>query len=245
MKTKTVIVTGASRGIGRSIAEILGTSGYRVIVNYNKSKKEALSVRDYILENGGEAEVYQANIASYEQAKGLVDFAIKKYGRVDGLINNAGISQIKLFTDIGVDEWDEMVGVNLTGSFNCTQNIVGHMISNKSGKIINISSIWGIEGASCEVHYSTVKAGIIGFTKALAKELGPSNIQVNCVAPGIIMTDMMEGFTERELDEMRGEIPLERFGRPEDVVGLVEFLLSDKADYITGQVISPNGGILI
>lgn len=245
MNRKTVVITGASKGIGRRVAEVLGVSGYNVVINYNKSHKEALEVREYIMNNGGQAEIYKADIGNYEEAKDLMNFALEKYNRIDGLINNAGISQIKLFNEISIEEWNEMIRVNLSGIFNCTQNVVDHMISNKSGKIINISSIWGMEGASCEVHYSTVKAGIIGFTKSLAKELGPSNIQVNCVAPGIVMTGMMEGFTDDEMKDMKEEIPLQRFGQVEDVVNVIEFFLSEKSDYITGQIISPNGGILI
>lgn len=245
MRKKTVVVTGASKGIGRKTAEVLGVNGFNVVVNYNKSEEKAKEVKKYIIDNGGSAEIYKADVKDYEESKRLIDFSIEKYGAIDVLINNAGISQIKLFTDISKEEWDEMIGVSLNGIFNCSQNAVKYMVSNKSGKIINISSIWGIEGSSCEVHYSTVKAGIIGFTKSLAKELGPSNIQVNCVAPGIILTDMMNGFTDEEMTLMKDEIPLQRFGEADDVVNVIEFFASEKSDYITGQVISPNGGVLI
>lgn len=242
---KNAIITGASKGIGRKTAEILSQNGYNVIINYNHSKEAAEELKNNIIKCGGVAEVYKADIGDSEEAKNLINFCIDKYGSLDILVNNAGISQIKLFTDITVDEWNEMIRVNLSGLFNCTQNAVKHMVSNKSGKIINISSIWGIEGSSCEVHYSTVKAGIIGFTKSLAKELGPSNIQVNCVAPGIILTDMMSGFTDCEMNELKDSIPLHRFGIEDDVANVIEFLASSKSDYITGQVISPNGGVLI
>lgn len=245
MKKKTVVITGASKGIGRKTAESLGNNGYNVVINYNKSKDKAMEVRDLILSSGGDAEIFKADVGNYEESKLLIEFAVKRYGNIDILINNAGISQIKLFTDISIEEWNEMVRVNLNGIFNCSQNAVRYMVSNKSGKIINISSIWGMEGSSCEVHYSTVKAGIIGFTKSLAKELGPSNIQVNCVAPGIILTDMMTGFTDDEMEEMKESIPLQRFGIADDVVNVIEFFASDKSDYITGQIISPNGGVLI
>lgn len=242
---KSAIVTGASKGIGRKTAEVLAANGYNVIINYNKSKDKAIELRDKIIKSGGIAEIYKADIGDYNQSKSLIDFCIDKYGSLDILVNNAGISQIKLFTDISMKEWNEMIRVNLNGIFNCTQNAVKYMVNKKHGKIINISSIWGIEGSSCEVHYSTVKAGIIGFTKSLAKELGPSNIQVNCVAPGIILTDMMNGFTDCEMDELKESIPLHRFGREDDVANVIEFLASNKSDYITGQVISPNGGVLI
>lgn len=245
MKKKTALVTGASKGIGRRTAEALGALGYNVLINYNRSEEAAMELRERIRAGGGSAEVYKADVGSYEESQGLVDFCIAEFGGLDVLVNNAGISQIKLFTDISMAEWDEMIRVNLSGIFNCSQHAVRHMVSNKAGKIINVSSIWGMEGASCEVHYSTVKAGIIGFTKSLAKELGPSNIQVNCVAPGIIMTDMMKGFTEEEMAMMQEEIPLQRFGSVEDVVNVIEFFASERSDYITGQVISPNGGVLI
>ncbi len=244
-KGKIAVITGASRGIGSKIAEKMAQEGYSVVINCNKSEAAAQTLKEKITALGGNAQVYKADIGNREEAKGLIDFCIDTYGDIDVLVNNAGIAQIKLFTDISADEWEEMVRVNLGGMFYCTQSAVSHMISNKSGKVINISSIWGLAGSSCEVHYSTVKAGTIGFTKALAKELGPSNIQVNCVAPGIILTDMMTGFTEEEMAMMRGEIPLQRFGTPEDIADTVLFLASERSSYITGQVISPNGGIVI
>lgn len=242
---KVAIITGASKGIGRKTAEILSVEGFKVIVNYNNSEVEAENVKKKILDLGGNVEIYKADVGNYDEAKQLIGFCIEKYGTIDVLINNAGISQIKLFTDISIDEWNEMIRVNLNGIFNCTQNAVKHMIRNKQGKIINLSSIWGIAGASCEVHYSTVKAGIIGFTKSLAKELGPSNIQVNCVAPGIILTDMMAGFSQDEINALKSNTPLQRLGVEDDVANVILFLSSDKSNYITGQVISPNGGILI
>lgn len=245
MKNKVALITGASKGIGKKTAEVLADDSYSVVINYNKSEEAALELKNKILYNGGQAEVFKADVGDYEESRELIDFCIREYGAIDVLVNNAGISQIKLFTDITMDEWNEMIRVNLSGIFNCSQNAVRSMISQKSGKIINVSSIWGMEGASCEVHYSTVKAGIIGFTKSLAKELGPSNIQVNCVAPGIILTDMMKGFSNSEMEDMREEIPLQRFGTVEDVVNVIEFFASDKSDYITGQVVSPNGGVLI
>jgi 3-oxoacyl-[acyl-carrier protein] reductase len=242
---KTVIVTGASRGIGRKTAELFAHNGYNVLINYNHSQTEAEELQKQLRQAGGQAEIFRANVGRYEEARQMVDFCLAKFGAVDILINNAAISQAKLFTDITPVEWQEMMQVILNGVFNCTQNAVREMIHQKQGKIINISSIWGITGASCEVHYSTAKAGIIGFTKALAKELGPSNIQVNCVAPGVIQTDMLSGYTEDDLEELRQETLVKRLGTPEDVAQLVLFLASEKANYITGQVISPNGGFLV
>lgn len=242
---KVAVITGASRGIGRRTAEIMAGEGFKVIANYNHSEDEAANLKKRILDLGGDAEIFKADVGDYNESKRLIEFCIEKYGTIDVLVNNAGISQIKLFTDISVDEWNDMIKVHLGGVFNCTQNAVKYMISRKQGKIINISSIWGITGASCEVHYSTVKAGIIGFTKSLAKELGPSNIQVNCVAPGIILTDMTAGFSEDEINELKCNVPLQRLGTVDDIANTICFLSTDKSDYITGQVISPNGGFLI
>lgn len=245
MKNLTAIVTGASRGIGRCIAKTFAENGYNVIINYSKSENNALELKKELTEKGLTCETFKADVGNYAEAKALIDFCIEKYGKIDVLVNNAGISQIKLFTDITPEEWNNMVHTNLTGVFNCTQNAVKEMIKNHSGNIINISSMWGQTGASCEVHYSAVKAGVIGMTKALAKETGLSGIRVNCIAPGVIMTDMMKGFSNEELDSIKEEIPLNQFGTPQDIADLAIFLASDKAKNITGQVIASNGGMVI
>lgn len=244
-ETKNAIVTGASRGIGAAIAERLAQDGYNVVVNFNRSEKEAVELKNRIESQNGICEVFKADIGNYGEAGKLIEFCTEKFGFPYLLVNNAGISKIKLFTDITPDEWDDMMRVDLKGVFNCTQHAVRGMIRKQAGKVINISSIWGMTGASCEVHYSAAKAAVIGFTKALAKELGPSNIQVNCVCPGIVMTDMMRGFQDDELKALEEEIPLGRFGNVTDIANTVSFLASDKSDYITGQVISPNGGFVI
>lgn len=245
INNKNAIVTGASRGIGASVAEQLALDGYNVVINFNHSQNEAFELKDKIERQKGSCDVFKADIGNYDEAGSLVKFCEKKFGPPTLLVNNAGISKIKLFTDITPQEWDEMMRVDLKGVFNCTQHAVRHMIRNQAGKIINISSVWGMTGASCEVHYSAAKAAIIGFTKALAKELGPSNIQVNCVCPGIVMTDMMSGFQNDELEALKEEIPLGRFGNADDIANTVSFLASEKANYMTGQIISPNGGFLI
>lgn len=246
-RPRTAIITGASRGIGRKTAELFAQNGYNVLINYHQSREAAEELQRELRQSGGggRAELFRANVANYDEAKAMVDFCLAQYGAVDVLVNNAGISQTKLFTDLTSAEWQEMMRVILDGVFNCTQNAVRSMIHQKQGKIINLSSIWGITGASCEVHYSTAKAGIIGFTKALAKELGPSNIQVNCVAPGVIRTDMLNEYTEEDLEELRQATLVKRLGIPEDIARIILFLASEKADYITGQVISPNGGFLV
>lgn len=237
------IVTGASRGIGAATAFELSKLGFGVIVNYNNSEDKAHSVLCNIKTNGGSGYIFKCDVSNRAEVDEMIDFAINKYGKISVLVNNAGVAQQKLFTDITENDWSKMVNVNLGGVFNCCQSVLPSMIHFKSGKIINISSIWGTEGASCEVHYSAVKAGIIGLTKALAKEVAPSGITVNAVAPGCIMTDMLTNdFDDNTLNELAEETPLGRLGTPLDVAKAVAFLSSDKADFITGQVLGVDGG---
>jgi len=186
---KTVIITGASRGIGRAIAKKMILNGYNVILNYNHSIEEVQNLLEEMKEYKQNIEIYKADVSNREEVNNMVDFTLKRFKSIDILVNNAGIAEDKLFLDITEEDWDNMMNVNLKGVFNVTQSVLNHMISEKKGKIINIASIWGMVGASMEVHYSTSKAGIIGFTKALAKEVGPSNITVNSVSPGVIKTD--------------------------------------------------------
>ncbi len=245
MNKKTAVITGASRGIGRQIAKTFAENDYNVVINYNKSEKEAEELKALLENKGLTCELFKADVRIYSEAKSLINFAVEKFGSIDTLINNAGISQIKLFTDISPEEWDDMIQSNLTSVFNCSQTAARYMINQKSGNIINVSSMWGIAGASCEVHYSSAKSGVIGFTKALAKELGLSGIRVNCIAPGVVMTDMMKGFSKDDLDLIKEDIPLNAFGTPEDIAELALFIASDKAKNITGQIISSNGGQII
>ena len=242
---KTVLITGASRGIGNAIAKVFSENDYNVIINYLNSQMSAQALEASIKEDGRSAIVYKADVRDRNQVQDMVEKGVLEYGSIDVLVNNAGISQQKLFTDITSEEWDDMLSVHVKGTFNCCQAILPYMIEKKQGKIINISSIWGLTGASCEVHYSTAKAAVIGLTKALAKELGPSNIQVNCVAPGVIDTNMNAFLNEDETNELIEETPLLRFGRPEEVAESVLFLASSNSDFITGQVLSPNGGFVI
>ena len=193
-----------------------------------------------LAEQGKAVDIFKADVSKSEEAKKLIQFALNKYGRIDVLINNAGISQSKLFTDITDEEWQNMIANNLSSAFYCSREAAKNMIHNKQGLIINISSIWGLTGASMEVHYSTAKAGMIGLTKALAKELGPSNIRVNAIAPGIIDTDMVKGYSRDEIKEIENEIPLEKIGTASNIAKCVEWLIED--DYTTGEVISINGG---
>ena len=244
MKKKTVLITGGARGIGKAMSKAFAKEGYNVLVNFNKSENEAKELYTILNEKNFSVKLFKADISNRD-VEDMVDYCIKEFGGLDVLVNNAGVSQDKLFTDITDEDWDNMMNINLKGSFYCSQVALKYMISEKKGNIINISSIWGISGASCEVHYSITKAGIIGMTKALAKEVGPSNIRVNSIAPGVINTDMLSGYNEEDIDALVEETPLMRLGTPEDIANCAIFLASDKSNFITGQVISPNGGFVI
>ena len=234
---RVVLVTGGSRGIGAAICRKFIAAGDTVILNYRNSYQEALKMKE---ELGDKLILVKADVGNRQEVRVMIEFVLSQFKKIDVLVNNAGISQIKPFADITDDEWDEMMQVNLNGMYNCTKGVISSMIHEKNGKIINISSIWGEVGASCEVAYSTAKAGVIGFTKALAKEMALSGINVNCVAPGIIDTDMNRQFN---LEELKEEVPMNQIGTPEDIAEAVFFLASDAAKYITGQVISVNGGM--
>ena len=240
---KVVVITGGSRGIGAEIVKKLAGDKYRVILNYNKSENEAKNIKEDLQKNNINIEIFKADVSKREEVKELIDFVINKFGKIDVLINNAGISQAKLFTDLTDEDWNNMIQTNLTSAFYCTQEAIKNMISRKEGLIINISSIWGVTGSSCEVHYSVAKAGIDGMTKALAKEVGPSNIRVNSIAPGIIDTDMNKAYTDEDIKDIIEDIPLNKIGKKVDIARCVEWLIED--EYTTGQVISINGGWLI
>ncbi len=240
---KIVIITGASRGIGREVAKSLVKTGYKVIAGYNTSEEQANELKLELESQGYNIDIFKADVSKWEECKKLSEYVINKYGQIDILINNAGISQIKEFTKLTEEDWNMMINTNLNSVFYMTKEVVENMIHNKNGCIINISSVWGMVGSSCEVHYSTAKAGIIGMSKALAKELGPSNIRVNVIAPGFIETDMSKDINEEDINEIINEIPLMRIGKPEEIAKSIEWLISD--ELMTGQVISPNGGWVI
>lgn len=237
---KIIIVTGASRGIGREIAKTLSRENNKVIACYNNSEKEATILKEELEKENKKIDIIKGDISKREDCKKIVEYVINKYKKIDVLINNAGISTYNLFTDITDEEWDRTINTNLNSVFYMSQETVKYMIKQKEGSIINISSIWGIVGASCEVAYSVSKAGIDGMTKALAKELGPSNIRVNSIAPGLIDTDMNNDLTKEELDNIINETPLCRIGKPEDIAKCIKWLVED--EFTTGQVISINGG---
>ena len=241
--SEVVIITGASRGIGREIAKRLAQKGLTVIANYNKSEKEAEELKEELEQNGIKIDIVRADVSTREGTKKLAKFTLEKYGKIDILINNAGISEYKLFTEETDEDWNKIINTNLYSVFAMSQEVIPNMIHNKKGLIINMSSAWGVVGGSLEVIYSVSKAGIDGLTKSLAKELGPSNIRVNSIAPGMIYTNMNSKFSKEELKEIEEEIPLGKIGTPEDVSKCVEWLIEDK--YTTGQVISINGGWII
>ncbi len=238
--SKVVIVTGASRGIGREIVKGLSIKGYTIIANYNKSEEQILELKKELEENKINIDIYKADVSKREDVKKLIEYVINKYKKIDVLINNAGISQFKEFTQITDEDWEKMINTNLNSVFYMTQETCKNMIHNKKGCIINISSIWGVIGASCEVHYSVSKAGIDAMTKSLAKELGPSNIRVNSIAPGIINTEMNKRLSKEDIENIKNEIPLEKIGNSIDIERCVEWLIED--EYTTGQIISINGG---
>ena len=241
---KTAVITGASRGIGKATAIEFARNGYNVLANYNNSEKEAMELEKMLIEEGYSIKIFKADVSKSSEADAMIEYCLKEFGGLDVLVNNAGISQDKLFTDITDDDWERMMSVNVTSVFNCSRKALQHMIWEKSGSIINITSMWGETGGSCEVHYSASKAAIIGMTKALAKEVGPSNIRVNAVSPGVIMTDMCAYYGEETLNELKEETPLMKLGKPEDIAETVYFL-AEKGNFITGQVVGVNGGMVI
>lgn len=237
---KNVLITGASRGIGKETARLFSKNGYNVIINYNNSEQAARELERELC-----AEAVRADVSNYDAVRDMVGYIASKYGSIDVLVNNAGVAEQKLFTDITPDDWNRMISVNLGSVYNLCSAVVPYMVSKKSGKIINVSSMWGVTGASCEVHYSASKAAVIGFTKALAKELGPSNINVNAVAPGTVMTDMCNGFDAETLEALREEAPLLRLGSAADIANVIYFLADDASSFMTGQVLSADGGMVI
>lgn len=236
---KNALVTGGSRGIGKECVYELTKKGYRVFLNYNNSREEAERIEKEI-----GAVIVKADISKADEVQNMADFIHRNYGKIDVLVNNAGIAQQKLFTDITESDWDNIFNVNIKGMFLVTKAFVNDMISKKSGKIINVSSMWGVTGGSCEVHYSSSKSAVIGFTKALAKELGPSGICVNCVAPGVIDTEMNRHLTKEDYEALCEETPLGRIGNTKEVAEVIGFL-ADSASFITGQVINADGGMVI
>jgi 3-oxoacyl-[acyl-carrier protein] reductase len=233
---KTALVTGASRGIGEEISRALSKDGYKVYINYEKSDEQARALADEI-----GATAFKADVSDISGVQSMFD----EIREVNVLVCNAGISEYGLFSDLSAEAWRRLFAVNVDGAYNCIRCALPSMLRNKAGSIITMSSVWGVHGASCEAAYSASKAAIIGLTKALAKELGPSGIRVNCIAPGVIETDMMSGFSEEDKAVLIDNTPLSRLGSPSDVAFLASFLASDKSQFITGQVIGVDGGFAL
>lgn len=242
---KVAVVTGAGRGIGRAIALKLSKLGASVVINYRSSIKEAQELIDEIKASGGNAEAVQGDVSSLEDAEKVVKFAVEKFGRLDILVNNAGITKDTLLLRMKEEDFDKVLEVNLKGVFNCTKHASAIMLKQKSGRIINISSVIGLIGNAGQANYAAAKAGIIGFTKSIAKELGGRGITVNAIAPGFISTDMTEVLSDKVKEKLLESVPLRKLGSPEDVANLAGFLASDNASYITGQVINVDGGMVM
>ncbi len=242
---RSALVTGASRGIGRAVAAVLAREGWAVCVNYLERRDAAESLVRELRSQGRAAMAFQADIADRESADACVRAASEELGPVELLVNNAGISRQGLFQDLDDAAWDRLLAVNLTGPRNAVLAVLPHMLSEKRGCVVNISSMWGLRGASCEAAYAATKAGVIGLTRSLALELAPSGIRVNCVAPGCVETDMVRVLGEDTRRMLAEETPLGRLGRPEDVAEAVAFLASEKAAFITGQVLAADGGFVV
>ncbi|MGO9614594.1 MAG: 3-oxoacyl-[acyl-carrier-protein] reductase [Dissulfurispiraceae bacterium] len=240
---KVALVTGGSRGIGRAIVEAFANDGFAVVINYNKSREEAETLRSSLLIETDTVFIEQADVADLSQARHMMDNVVSTHGRIDVLVNNAGITRDSFLMLMSEEDWRDVISTNLTGVFNCSKAATEHMISERRGVIINVSSLSGITGLPGQTNYGAAKGGVISFTKALSKELGPFGIRVNAVAPGVIETDMIGSLSERTKDAYLSAIPLKRFGKPHEVAAVVRFLASEDASYITGETICVTGGL--
>ena len=243
LENKVALVTGAGRGIGRAIAIALAKEGAEVVVNYNGSEERAKEVKQTIEENGGKASIYKCNVSDFEACEAMIKDIVKEHGRLDILVNNAGITKDGLIMKMKEEDFDSVLNVNLKSTFNTIRHSARQMLRQKSGKIINISSVSGILGNAGQANYAASKAGVIGLTKTMARELGSRGITVNAIAPGFVDTEMTGVLSEEIRENDCRQIILGRFGKPEDIANVAVFLASDKADYITGQVISVDGGM--
>lgn len=243
LKDKVAVVTGAARGIGREIAKTFAGYGAKVVVNYNGSEERANSLVEEIKAAGGDAVAFKANVSDFAQAEALIKFATEQYGRVDILVNNAGITRDKLVLGMKEEDFDDVINTNLKGTFNCIKHVYRVMMKQKYGRIINMSSVVGIEGNAGQVNYAASKAGVVGLTKSIAKELGSRGVTANAIAPGFIQTDMTDALSDKQKEAMLDHIAVKRLGEVSDIAETVAFLASDKASYITGQVIKVDGGM--
>lgn len=245
-QTEVVLITGASGGIGKAVAEKFAQNGYRVALHYHNGKERAEALQQELEAQGCTVMAVQADLRESSQAEAMIKQIEQQWGGVDVLVNNAGVAQQKLFTDITDEEWRNMFAIHVDGAFYCSRAVLPGMIYKKQGCIINVSSMWGQVGGSCEVHYSAAKGALQAMTQALAKEVGPSGIRVNCVAPGVILTEMNTRMFDAEtLEALKEETPLEKLGEAEDVANMIYFLARKEAGFITGQIIGVNGGMVI
>lgn len=242
---RIAMVTGGSRGIGAAAVRLLARKGWRVAVGCYQNPDRARALCEELAAEGREAFPFRGDVASVAEMEAFARAVLDRWGRIDLLVNNAGIAQQKLFTDVTEEEWDRIFAVNAKGLYTCCRAVVPHMVRRHAGNIVNVSSVWGEVGASCEVPYSAAKAAVIGFTKALAKELGPSGIRVNCVSPGVIATEMNAALDPQTLEALREETPLGAIGTPEDAARAILWLAGEDSAFVTGQVIGVNGGFVI
>lgn len=242
---KIALITGASRGIGRAIARRMAKEGYAVCINYIEREDKALELKAELEAQGHRAMIYRADVADREQVNAMVAAVKAEFGGVSLLVSNAGVAGQCLFQDVSDEMWDRYFNVNVRGAFNCAQAVLPDMIHEKAGNIVTISSMWGLRGASCEVVYSATKAALIGLTKSLAMELAPSGIRVNCVAPGVVDTDMLSALPRDVMDSLADMTPMGRLGKPEDIAGAVAFFAGAESGFITGQVLTADGGFIL
>lgn len=245
LSKKTILITGASRGIGAAIAERLSGTNRNIVINYNMNEERAKKVVDRCIKKGADAIAIKADVSSLDEVNNMFKIINDRFGGVDILVNNAGLSVYGMIQDITVDDWNRVYGVNVNGTFFCSKQAIPNMVDKKWGRIINISSMWGLVGASCETLYSSTKGAIIAFTKALAKEVCYSGITVNSIAPGVVETEMIHQLNDEILESVKEEIPIGRFLSADEISIWVEHLVSPSADGLTGQIISPNGGLVI
>ena len=242
---KTAVITGSSKGIGKAAAEAFAKNGYNTVICYNNSKESAKELECALIAEGRSAVAIKADVSSKDDIKRLFEEVYSLYGRIDVLVNNAGVSSFGLLSDVSDDEFDAINNVNYKGAFFSCREVIPYMLRHHSGSIVNVSSVWGITGASCESIYSASKAAVISLTKSLAKELGPSGIRVNCVAPGVIDTDMNAHLGAETMADLSDQTPLCRIGEPKEVAEAILFLASDKASFITGQTLTVDGGFIL
>lgn len=241
---RTAIVTGGAKGIGAAAVRLLCEQGFRTAINYHTSEEKALALSSFLVSKGYDAFPVKADVTDPAQVREMVETVLSRSNSIDVLVNNAGIDHWQLFDTVTDEQWRRVIDADLTGAFNCCREVLPVMVRQKYGRIVNVASVWGQVGASCEAVYSAAKAGVIGLTKALAKEAALSGVTVNCVSPGAIATDMMKRFTQEEIAAFCEEVPMGRLGTPEEAARAIAFFASEEASYITGQVLGVNGGMV-